>query len=544
MTTTKIIPPHQGCEIRRHLWLLIGLYSAAHLPLLAFTKARFWDDWSIYDADPNTLIGVFRQAGNTWVAYMHIAIQSVGWWPYPLLVFAAYLVTVIGAYRIALKLGIDPAASFWIAAIFAVIPVNFARIAAIDLPYGLSLAVFMLAWLLLLTPPQKGLVIWRSLVLAGFAFSFTAGSMLVLYAAPIGTYLLVRWKATGGRHLADVAPIVGRSVDLVVLPVIFWAMRSVYFRPEGMFAGYNSMDLGPAVFGRSLLPLLEFFGGGGMAVAPSGLVAIMAVVLFIPEYALSRIPSLPDRMFHRSLTIAFAGVGLAYLGAFPYLAVGKMPSFTDWMATRHQLALAIGLAVAVYGILEAGVGRHAGPRAPMRVYLPLFLVFVFVVNWWMVYAEFYVDHLWQRAFVSAIRERTEFTHGNFIVEDATGLAAFDAPAGFNEYAGLHALVYTSHDALILDYRSVKKLGGWRRFFETYRRYLGAWTKTNAVNPSATPSLYILTSRSRIESKVTFAAKMLTLRLLRPAREQQIIRQMLVIDGPFVPGVSRGSDKDR
>jgi hypothetical protein len=279
---------------------------------------------------------------------------------------------------------------------------------------------------------------------------------------------------------------------------------------------------------------LDFFRGEGILVGLGSIVAILVVIFVTPSSIIRKLPRFAEKSGRSHLILILAGFVISYLGSFPYVAVGKLPSYVDWTSTRHQLTLMIGLAITLYGVLAFCADNLKRRGISVRTYLPLFFVVLFVANWWATYAEFYVDHLRQRALINIIKERPDLSSGNFIFLDSSGLNAFNTNPGLGEYAAIHAEANYSHDALILDYKSLGKYDGWKAFVENYGKFFGVWSKTENVDSNIEPSLYILSSTSYIEGKVLFAMKMFVFRIFYPDREEKALQNLLSIDGPFSP----------
>lgn len=536
MKIPEIKPFEKKQEVgsKSHTKLLFVFYLAAHLPLLAFFDARFWDDWSLYKGNPEAVLDIFQQAGAPLFGDLHVALQHLGWWIYPALTFLAFFLVVIFTYKIAEKLDVGASVAFWIAAFVAVLPVNFARIAAIDLPYALMLSIFMFSWMLLVSLQGKNRFFFKIVILAGFGFSFQTGSLLVLYAAPLVTHLIQRWKISNGKDITVILQTFIGSVDLILLPIIYWAIKHFYLTPHGIFDGYNSPSINFAVLTKSLIPLLDFFRGEGILVSIGSIVAILTAIFVTPSSIIRKLPRFAEKSSRSHLILILVGFVISYLGSFPYVAVGKLPSYVDWTSTRHQLTLMIGLAITLYGVLAFCADNLKRRGISVRTYLPLFFVVLFVANWWATYAEFYVDHLRQRALINLIKERPDLSRGNFIFLDSSGLNAFKTNPGLGEYAAIHEEANYSHDALILDYKSLGKYDGWKAFIENYGKFFGVWSKTENVDSNIEPSLYILSSTSYIEGKILFAIKMFVFRVFYPNREEKALQNLLSIDGPFSP----------
>ena len=381
-------------------------------------------------------------------------------------------------------------------------------------------------------PNGKYRFILRLAALLGFLVSFTGGSTLVFYALPISTYLFIHWRLKAGGDIKHLPGMMFGILDFIFLPPIYWYLKSIYFTSSGMFSGYNALSIDISVFVKPFLPILGFFSGDGLAIGTGGLVIVLAL-LVLSSYRISIFfPQSIDNSIKISLIFIIIGVAVSYLGVFPYAAVGKIPSFSDWTATRHQRLLMFGLAIIIFGVVSACARKFKENSHAINTILPLFIVLLFIGNWWQVYSEFYVDHLKQRALIKLIKKHPELKKNNVIIVDTTKLTALNSKTGLGEYAAIYAETTSLHNSLILDYDIINHFSGWKKYTENFARFLGVWSNTQGVDLSIKPSLYILRKTVNIDSKLSFSIKMLLARIFHHKSERDIISNMLVLDGPF------------
>lgn len=514
----------------RALGSLFFLYTLAHFPLLAFGDARFWDDWSLFKGEGAVTLSIFQQAGVPWVGHFHLLVMQVGWWLYPVLTFLCFFWVVVCLSKISLKLGAGEQGAFWIAAFGAVVPLNFARVAAINASSAMLLTAFMSAWWLLVCVRGRWHFFLRWVALLVFLFSFQMGSLLVMFMAPLTSHFFLRWREVGPiKTWSAAVREVFLSLDLLVLPLLFWWLRNSYLKPSGLFANYNSPAISVAAIWHLFEPLGDFLEGAWLVDgAGLGLILAGAVLLLIRAGAVL-LPQQKDETLSRSIVFCLIGLFAYFLATYPYVAVGKLPSYTVWTMTRLQITAQLALPVLLYGMvsfISARIGCRNG-----RTYVSMLVLGVFVCNWWAVYAEFYVDHLRQVALIQQFKEVPELHGRNAILIDRTKMRAFDTAPGFTEYAALRAEGGANHDVLTLDYATLQS-SSWTAFFHLYGKYLGAWSKTEHADPLRDPELYVINPVKGINSKLGFAAKMWTLHIFSPTREQREVATLLRMDGPY------------
>jgi hypothetical protein len=351
--------------------LVIGLLYALAWGALLLNRGFFWDDWTLVGLSPAELTHAFSELGLPWIGYVYVALFAT---PLPglvghVIVFGAYLLSTVLFHAILCRVpGLRRMDALVAALAFAVMPVNYARVALIDLTYALSLLAFLAATWLLLRYVADGGRARRIGALALYAYSFTTASLLVLYVMPLLVAAAVA-QASTGRPLATIFL---RHVDFLALPVVFWLLRSVFLRPSGVYEGYNALTLSGLARVPSLMldiprqvvldPLARAAGAAGLVGLLAG--AALAGWLLWRSRAAEADGSVEGGRSVPTIVLALVGAVVLALGVFAYLTVGRIPTIYDW-SSRHQLLVPMGaglLAAAVArGVTVGGpVGRAAG----------------------------------------------------------------------------------------------------------------------------------------------------------------------------------------
>lgn len=325
--------------------VVVSFYFLAWGFSLAILDAIYWDDW-VFVGDETSIDNRFSQAGSPWAGSFHL---FFGYSPstYSLITFFSFLsvsLSFLGILRRTPRfLQFGQGQIILASIVFAVAPLNIARVSGITVISSISVALFFLAWYLLVRVNKNSIGILIVLITL-FSLSFVTSSLLSFFAAPFFHKLVLEHES--GR-LGDTKTLISKVLIYGALP-FFWA--GIYFslapEPFGFYAGYNSF----------VLPLLIIFG-----------VILLLVTLFLIWifYKLSRpviasekswawLKGVPSQMVLASF--------LVVLALFPYIAVGKIPPYAEW-STRHELLLPAGisiLAAAVFGALRKvsiGFGR-------------------------------------------------------------------------------------------------------------------------------------------------------------------------------------------
>jgi hypothetical protein len=391
-------------------WLLgVLLYLISYGGSFLFLDAIYWDDWIIFNKEPEVILDLFQQVGVpfNWTGHLHVALLKFGPEIYR---FLTFILMFLSGYLLWLIVGTIAAISHLernlIALFFMVLPLNAARIALVNFEYTICYFSFFLAWYLLVC--RNG-YISKVLSLVLFLFSFNTNSLLVFYALPIAHAVYL----SAGFDLKKSIIWASKSFLFLLAPFAWFYIKTHFFAPTGLFDGYNSLKLVGIM--RALL-----IG------APLGIIFIAWVV---------KERQGKNNPIDRGLVFLFWGMAITWLGVFPYLAVGLFPYFGDWHS-RHQLLMPLGAALAI-----VGTGSWISYGNLLRFTL-LLLAISSLVNLCSAF-EYHVDWIKQREVMQLISRSGEIRAARTILFD-------DKTVHFNargrtyrsyEYNGWFKLVY-------------------------------------------------------------------------------------------------------
>lgn len=340
-TSTKASAP-AGREV-----LLFGaVYTLVYGYMLLIPGAVFWDDWVLFGASHETIARMFEQASaSRAITYLHFLLLGLGMWSYKALTFGLWFAMGLLLSRILARNSLfTDGARVAIVLLFLVLPLNAARVAAINFPYTLCMFLFVLAW--------HQMERRRILALASFALSFLTASLLVFYALPILD------AAYRGGHLASLRAawrFALRRLDFLLLPFAYYAYHLATFAPKEPYSGYNSnyslANLLPAMKAQSL-DMPEFL----RLLDPLALLVLLPLVWWLLARGAAAVRTDVKQPLRRMAAWLTLGLLAFVLGAFPYWIIGKPPTFMEW-SSRHQLLLPLGVAMVLVSFAWVLPGR-------------------------------------------------------------------------------------------------------------------------------------------------------------------------------------------
>lgn len=434
-----------GNTTLRDVAMLTAFFSGVHGLLLLDYAAR-WDGWVMYhrivERDWAGLFALFRELGIPAHGYLHYLVGHLPhfmFW-YKLTTFTSLLTATIVTYHL---LGDFPAIGradrLLLCMLMATFPANLVHIELIMMPFAVCYACFFVAagaYRRSVRSHGGPRLFMRLVALGLFYFSFMMQSLLVFYAAFL-LYALLTWPRDAERPSARLAAFLRRHGDFIALPVLFWSVRSLWFRPFGYYEGYNAFDLdlpslvnswGLALYGGLIVPLAR--GVQGFDQRPALALMVLAAVLLLR-------PLWDSAQWEWKGRLLVIGCGLVCVALLPYVVVGKHPKLEDVWTSRYAYLVPLGAAFLVYGSLKWYLSFLGAPRYVTMAAVSLVIAGFATANI-SNYLAFGIDGLKQEAMVLRFRDQKQIAlAATVVVEDsARWLSAYDRPVRFYEYNGM------------------------------------------------------------------------------------------------------------
>lgn len=330
----------------KHDWqLLFVIYAFAFGLMLLNTKGYYWDDWALIgNFSFESMNKQFLENGNVWYGYFEwifISLQPYGIPLFRVFTFLSFFICGLCVYHIAKSLYILKTYElFFIVVFFLVLPFNtISRNILINAPYTLCYLLFFLAFLLVSMKSTKYISL-RILILILFFFSFTMNSLLVFYSLPI-LYMLYAQKAY--KSLKHLWSWVIKNLDFVILPIGFYAIKIIFFKPYGLYEGYNAVSISGVLKAFIKTPIISVLQLSHTSFILLGTLCISALIvgLIILIY----------RLKHKLLAQRdIIGIGLGFMimwaGMFSYVVVFKY-SLINTVADRFSILESLGAGIIV-----------------------------------------------------------------------------------------------------------------------------------------------------------------------------------------------------
>ncbi len=471
-------------ELKKDFFILFIAYFVAH-GLILFNRGAYWDDWVLLYTDKTITIDRFSQAGSPIIGYFHNYILSFGHSVtfYHLITFAAYFLAAILLYIILENIReIGQVDRLFIVFVFLLFPVNSARITLICTPYAICYLFFFLGFYLINQYLSNQKIIYRVLALIFLFLSFLTNSNLVFYLIIL---LFIFYK--NKESICPISEFIFmflRYIDMVLLPILFFIVKTIYFVPYGLYKGYNQITLTfNNLIEASRLVIdsfnLIFIEVINLSIASlSWEVLLLAVVFFI---FINLLVKDIDTLINRKNPLAYyiliiTGAMLFFLAVFPYNVLNLMPGFKFW-DSRHQLLVPLGSSLILYYGLRILLNSiRLSTKVQIMLYSLIIAIFININI--QSYMNYQIDWYKQLSLIENIKQSSIIEQNTtfLFVDKLDRLNANDRIYGFYEYSGLMKYAFSGQETRFGI--NVSKYKG----METYEKYLTSYYNLGNYKP--------------------------------------------------------------
>jgi hypothetical protein len=219
----------------------------------------------------------------------------------------------------------------------------------------------------------------------------------------------------------------------MILPFAYWAIKKIYFRPYGMFEGYNEHF---SIKSLIVTPIHMGADFAGLSVD----VLLFASVLIPCLFLVNKSAVVEQRNDYKKMLISGC-IALA-CGLFPYSILGLVPSFFDW-PSRHQLLMPLGIAVLLVWLFRFL------PTEARFLALATVIAGSIAVNI-QTYGELYLDWSKQKELVSMIAQDSKLRQAELVAFDDHTQNARHRVYRFYEWNGLMKRAFMEESRFGLD----------------------------------------------------------------------------------------------
>ncbi len=315
--------------------------------LLALNNGIYWDDWTFWGVSDQGLREQLFENGNVGFYYIFSFLYKLTISPVliRIIIFFLYLLTTFIIYNLLTDLEfVSEKMRLLISLSYFLFPVNSAKITISSFPYALLVFIFFLGFYFLNYYLRSGYFIHRVIFSILFFCSFLSNSLLVFYLIPILYFFYFHYSKKNSFH--NLFKVSMGHVELFISPVLFWILKSKFFKPYGLFEDYNQITFQKILY-APLMYCYSFFYSlfEPINISFNKSVSILTYALIITLVIYSLIRHKKDHIGNKNekqfLKVFMLGLVLFFCGVFAYNAVGQQPRLNDW-SHRHQLLVPLG----------------------------------------------------------------------------------------------------------------------------------------------------------------------------------------------------------
>jgi hypothetical protein len=447
------------------------LYFFSYIPIV-FNSGIYWDDWTLFNTNIELVSRDFKEDGIPWFSVIHrilLPIQN-NINIYRFITFFSFLFPAFFLYDLLRSIKeIDQKSRLLIVVFFAIFPVNFARIALIDIVYSGCYFSFYFGLWLTYKSIQRKILLFKLLSYCFFFLSFLTASFIFFY--PVALLYILYSEKINLTNFVEIKKTIYKNIYYLVLPIVFILIKSVFFSPYGDSAGYNLVTFQGLLL--SVPKLFRAFNHSFFDVINAAFLAtpFLVLLLFIPliAYCLKMIwqknESMMAKISLRSVKYwLFFGIFAYLIGVFPYIVVGGDPAIRDWQ-NRHQLLVPLGASfMLVFGFKIITNRLRIGKM--IEIFCYSCLITVFVSGNFISYVKYKIDWYKQLALIAEFK-KSQIVRNNrtfIFIDQAPELNAFDRKYRFYEYSGIFKYSFNDQTRIGVDINDYDQLIKYKKSF--------------------------------------------------------------------------------
>lgn len=401
------------------------IYFISYFFLILNFNGIYWDDYTLYNHSWKTLSNMFFQLSGYagyFTAFTHYVLLKIGVYSYRILTFILMFLSGYFFSKILEKLPfLGKKDIYFLTIFFLIAPLFSARIALINFPYVLCNFLFYLAFFLLVKCEYELNLLRKLFISLIFFISFITNSILFFYSIVI-LYLFYK-NYNNEIHLLDnIKKYIDSNSIFLILPIIFFTIKIIFFVPSGLNADYNKITLRGLLVARGKLQL--FFNYNLIQILEETFIItinnydlfIFITILFILTFRFFYFKEAGSDISDtkRNFLLLLLGIIVFSIGGYPYLVVNKMPHLNDW-DSRHHLLLNFGFAFILY------FGINLLFRGKLRTIAMVFVISIFIVFQIYQFYKYFVDYIYQQSIIENLKYSNIIRNNStFVIENRLG----------------------------------------------------------------------------------------------------------------------------
>lgn len=400
--------------------------------LLLINSGMYWDDWTLYFEDMEHIVKVFNQTGgNDLVGYLHyFMINKLGIWSYKVFTFILIIISGISLYKILENINkLTNTDRVVIAIFFMTYPLFHTKALLINFPYTLMSTLFYVSFYFMTKYVDSKIhYLYYSLSLIFLYLSFFIQSILV-FCFIIFMYIIYIEKIQSSNTIIY---ILKKYILFLSAPFVFFIVKNLYFKPYGLYSGYNEININNVVhkllltFEKSYIMCWEY--ENFYFLIP--IIILVSIVYLLKENSKNFFLFIQNT--NKYIILFLLGIVMFLLATFPYIAVNKIPQLLS-MNDRLQNLFPLAFALITYSLINI-IALYQKKIVMINISIVI-IFFTYFNN--KQYIDLLQDSIYQDAFMLNAKINQDIYSNNiFIMQDnSTKFNTHSRRKGAYEYAG-------------------------------------------------------------------------------------------------------------
>lgn len=465
----------------KEITIFFLLYTLSSILFISNFDGLYWDDWCMINQEEQTI--------NTFMNMIQhglkgIFVKIILTFDNPLLasrtfIYIANFITAIMVYFVLKTIKqLNKDDIFYLTLLYLIMPVASSKIAPSIIPFFFPVLIFFVTFFFLSKYLENNLLFLRILVLIGFYLSFDTNSILVFYGVVL-LYIFYK-KYEFYFSINNIKNFSFKCVDFILLPIVFFVIKIIYFKPYGSYEGYNSLgnvsiiEIFLKLIKSVYTSLFDVLHQSLYLLLPFSLLLSFIIFLYIKKWFVNKeINSYSNSFF-------YIGFVLFFLAIFPYVALSKLPQM-EGFSTRYQLLTPLGLAFIFYFGINLLV-NYFKLKNHIQVVLLIIVICSFIGKNLYDGYKWQVDSLYMTSIMMNFKDNQQIqNNATFIVNNnIRNELMYKRKPPFYEWNGMLKQVFKDESRLMItfdEYKSIEKINN----LQQYKQYnFNTWGKSLSI----------------------------------------------------------------
>lgn len=419
--------------------MFIFLFSISNIFLLINYQGIYWDDWVAYNQTLETMNLLFNMIQHGIKGDFYLILSKYFNHIYLFRLFTFFSLGVIGylTYKILLSTNLFTTLESKLISFYSIIiPIYSSLVLISVVPFFFPILLFFMAFFLVTKYYEFPNILLRMSILIIFFLSFSTNSLLVFYGIVL-IYCYYMDNSNIYINYHKIKEFLFSKFDFIILPILFFAYKSIYLIPYGLYNNYNKVDITNIISILKIMLISLKYMTIYMLSTLSKDWVLLVIALIIATLLAIKFDKKIEIFKKNKMTIIMFSFILFCFAVFPYAAVGKQPIIEGW-DSRFSILLGIPLSMLYLIIIVIVSERFGEYQNKVSMFLISFSLILFTFKNISTQYQQNIDWFYQISFIENIKSNeTIKNNSSFILtNEVKKYLAFKRDISFYELNGI------------------------------------------------------------------------------------------------------------